>query len=323
MSMSQTRAAGYQLDVHDVQPDEPGLTWQENMMFNWYDLDAGVAGSCSVRLELNNTATVWSGVTTEDGLRYRLNRSGVQIGPDDHSPLRHGAGPLAFVGGGSGFGFEHHDEDVDVSLSLEEFYPPLEPWGSDQIGNVQRATGHLETAGRVTGSVRVGDRSFEVAGLGYRDHSWAHANMGLARSHAWVAGTFGPELSFSGIIYQGVSGAYMRGGSVVRNGEFVLADRVDIVMWLECDGISHRGGELTFHLPGGESIEIVAEAFDAFVFEMGPMAISEGMCRARVKGTDLVGQCNFEAGAAHERTRPITQALRAIAVDGISHREPK
>jgi len=309
----------FRLDVHEPEPDAPGLTWQENMMFNWYDLDRGVAGSHSVRLEMNHAATIWSGVTTEAGLRYRLNRQGVPIAAHDHTPERHGAGPLAFVGGDA-FGVEHHDDDVDVSLRLDEFYAPVEPWGDGQIDLVQQAAGHLETAGRVRGTVRVGDETFEIDGLGYRDHSWAQANMALARSHAWVAGTFGPDLSYSGIIYQGVNGAYMRGGSIVRDGRKILAEAVDIVIYQECDGISNRGGEIRFHLPGGEVVEIVAEAFDGFVYEMGPMAICESMCRGRLTGTDRVGQCHFEGGPAHERTRPVTQAFRGIVQDGITRR---
>ncbi|GAA3513304.1 hypothetical protein GCM10022234_05020 [Aeromicrobium panaciterrae] len=309
----------YRLDVHEVEPDAPGMTYQENMLFSWYDLDKGVAGSASVRAELNNSVTIWSGVASENGLRYRLNRAGVPNEPHNHTPERHGGGPIAFTGGDT-FGFEHHDDDVDIALKLHEFYPPLEPWGDDQIDQVQAAAGHLETSGRVTGTVRVGDETFEIDGLGYRDHSWAQANMALVRSHAWVAGTFGPDLSFSGIVYQGIGGAYMRGASIVRDGVKILADKVDIIIHQECDGISNRGGEMTLYLPNDEKITIVAEAFDGFVFEMGPMAIAESMCRARIKGTNRVGQCNFEGGPAHERTRAITDAFNAVAIDGISRR---
>jgi hypothetical protein len=297
------------------------MTWQENMYLSWFDLDQGIGGAHSVRLELNNSGTAWSGLTTTTGQRWRTNRSGIALTAADHTVDRLGAGGVAFVGGPS-FGVDVTDDDAEVKLWVDDLYEPLHPWPERARRTVQREAGHEEAAGRIRGSVRLGDAKYDVDALCYRDHSWAHADMSLIASHVWVAGTFGPELSWSAIIYQGVGGQYMRGGSVVRDGELCYADEVDIVTWLEADGVSHRGGQVTLSLPGGEELRITAEAEDAFVFEMGSLVVAEGLCRASVPGRRDTGFCNFEVGTGVGQWRaPITHALRAVTQDGLSQRD--
>jgi hypothetical protein len=57
--------------------------------------------------------------------------------------------------------------------------------------------GHIDEVGRVTGTVRVGDRTYEVDGRGSKDHSWGVRDWGKPKGWRWVDMLFedGPELT--------------------------------------------------------------------------------------------------------------------------------
>ena len=52
----------------------------------------------------------------------------------------------------------------------------------------------------------LGARSFTVDGLYHRDHSSGPRDWSQIVAHRWVAGTFGPDLSFSVAVIEGPGG---------------------------------------------------------------------------------------------------------------------
>jgi hypothetical protein len=319
---------GYQVLVHPSNPDRPDKTWQENMYFSFFDPKVGVAGSLSVRQQLNKYATVWAGLATTTGVRWRRNLLTVPLAPEDHTPLRLGAANYAFTGGGEGMGIEIDDPDAELHLVIEEFYEPIYPWSAAGLATavqVQDFHGHLEVAGRARGTARIGEQTFEIDALCYRDHSWGFGDMALIQSHCWVGGTFGPDLSFAALTFQGPNATYKRGGSIVRNGVTTYADAVDIVTWLESDGVSPRGVEVTFFLPQGDTLHVRNEAVDGWIYEMDgkarPYAGSFSACRTTIEGDDRTGFSLFELVTGQGYRSPIAHAFTAVYTDGISQRE--
>src|SRR5919197_875284 len=97
------------------------------------------------------------------------------------------------------------DEDCQLDLAVEDFYPRTDFFPPDAGTLVDDfASSHYETSGRVTGTVVLGGVTYEVDGLGHRDHSWGTRRWDTLLNHRWVPGTFGPDLSFGSIAWHRV-----------------------------------------------------------------------------------------------------------------------
>lgn len=84
------------------------------------------------------------------------------------------------------------DREV-VPVSFEYRFDALTPmWdlGAADMSGQSWALTHYEQAGRVAGQLRVGDRSWELAGTGMRDHSHGPRNFAHFRRGSWVHAEF-------------------------------------------------------------------------------------------------------------------------------------
>jgi hypothetical protein len=133
--------------------------------------------------------------------------------------------------------------------------------------------GHFETAGVVTGWVRRKDRDIGINGFGWRDHSWGPRDWnGFVLNHRWIAGTFGPELSYFALTIQGANGDFFPIGFIMQNETVRVTRDFDLVMYMEVDGLTHRGGELVFQFPDSANISIRFTALDGALFRRGALA---------------------------------------------------
>ena len=88
-------------------------------------------------------------------------------------------------------------------------------------------------------------------------------------AHRYLAATVGPELTVCTLGWLGVDGRMANFGVVVRNGVFEYAESVDYITFMEPDGPSHRGGEVTFQMRDGATIALRPEIVDAVLHEYG------------------------------------------------------
>lgn len=308
--------------THTLHDGDGDPLWQESMFVAWFDPDRGIGGAQRVGHAIGaGSVNLWSGVVTAEGVRWRRDVEEAPADAADRTPDRFGAPGTAFVATG-GLGIEVREDDVQVDLTLEDFYPAMPVWNSKESHEVAEriAPSHQEASGRAHGSVVLDGRRYEVDGHFHRDHSWGAREWSQIVSHRWVVGTCGPELSFSAVVVQGPGHRYIREGAIVRHGEVTPASTVDIVTWIEPDGISHRGGEVRFLLDTGEELRMTCRAMDGMVFDQREFLTVETLCTVEVEGTGQVGICDFEMsnGITH---RPITHALAAVASDGLSRRD--
>jgi hypothetical protein len=299
--------------------------FQESQFIAWYDASAGIGGAHRVAHEVpTGLANEQSGLITSAGLRWRNLRDAIPI-DGSRSALLFGAETTS-LHRESGLILRIDDpvSDVTASLTLEDFYDPIPVWNAtpshDQV-MASIAPNHREASGRIHGSINIRDSHFDVDGLFHRDHSWGIRDWSTIISHRWVAGTFGPTLSFSGVVLQGPGNNYVKGGAIIRDGELTIADDIDIVVFQEADGISHRGGIATWHLASGEEFRVECTAVDGILIEKETFVASETLCSVRRDGSEDVGFCDFEVsnGLGIARTG-LTNSLRAVASNGISRR---
>jgi hypothetical protein len=139
-------------------------------------------------------------------------------------------------------------------------------------------------------------------------------------NHRWFTGTLGAELSFAAITAQASSGKLIRVGYVSRGGEVVLARSVDVVVHMEPDGLTHRGGELQLILADGGPVRVSFQARAGVLFQRGTVVMVEILCEAQ--GHGLTGYCDAEISSNPRNGKaPPLLALNADTTDGFSRFE--
>jgi hypothetical protein len=310
----------------DDRPHEPGggPDWQESYVFAWWDDNAGIGGFFRTGHETGrDAASALVGLVTADGLRYRRNLEDLPLTAadrkDDAFAAADGAYTVRFGDGTRRF--EIHDGDCDLELDVDDFYPMYNYYAVTSGQEVGRQVGsdHYQVAGRVTGSVRIGGRQFTIDGLGHRDHSWGDRKWSAVLAHRWLAGSFGPELSFSLVTTLMPGGHMIRMGFVARDGEILTVRESDVAVVMEPDGTSHRAGYGTGVLPGGEPLRLDVEVIDGILITIRNLAVVEGI--GRVTWGDRVGFCDLEvSNNPRQGTDPPPPCLRAVSEDGLSQR---
>jgi len=298
--------------------------WQESLFFCWWDEAAGIGGIHRLGQEPNQGKTnYWHGLFTADGLRYRSIVHSLDMVEGDRQPMEMRSGPQSFRFTEDGDFITYSEADTSLNLRFEGYYPMCEVWKHGTGGAVERdmAANHFENSGRVSGIVTMAGREYRVDGQFHRDHSWGLREWAQMYGHRWAIGTAGPDLSFAGAVMLGTKDV-TEGGFVIRNGIRIAADRVDFVVFLEADGVSHRGGEVTFYLEDQTDVTIRFESIGGFIADHRGMYLTDQLCRFQ----SSLGHKGFGLLEASINTRlgtgPVNVSLRSALEPGYS-RLPK
>jgi hypothetical protein len=297
--------------------------WQDSAFVAWHAAEAGIGGMIRIGHEPNHAggiAALWFGLVTRDGLRFRRNTTNRLA---DGDRLEHGFGAQEGryrIVYDDRLRMQVEDTDCALDLEIEDFYPRTDFFPATAGTLVDEfASSHFETSGRITGDVVLGGRRYEVEGLCHRDRSWGLRRWDTLLNHRWVPGTVGPALSFGSISWHGVDGTLRQFGYVVRDGVVVRAEEVDVVVAMEADGISYRGGTATWRFADGEQFAISCEPIDGVVSEHHGVACVDAICEVEIDGRP--GFCDLEVSTnPRAGNGPITAAVRANTVDGLSQR---
>jgi hypothetical protein len=118
---------------------------------------------------------------------------------------------------------------AEVALRFEGVSPvfggePVNADGSpiEQKAEESFARGHTEQHTRGTGSIRVGDESFVVSGLGLRDHSWGPRYWQAIHWYRWLTMNFSEDFAMMVSITCRPDELPRAGGMVLRDGKYVM-----------------------------------------------------------------------------------------------------
>ena len=120
---------------------------------------------------------------------------------------------------------------VDAAIDLEfEGVSPMyggEPVRADgqpleQDAATSFARGHTEQHTRGRGTLRVGDETFDIDGLGLRDHSWGPRYWQAIYWYRWLPMNFSDDFAMMVSITCPPGGKPRAGGMVLENGEYVM-----------------------------------------------------------------------------------------------------
>jgi hypothetical protein len=165
---------------------EPDAHWQESVVLCFQDIEQGLGGFIRIGHHPNlGTGNCTFGVVAP-GVGY--NRSRIDV------PMREGD---RFANGFAIDGFltatfdsatnrwTAEDRDCALDLHVENLHPHYDAWAlSGLTGGFREkfAAMHTEVAGRVRGTMRIGDRTWTVDGFGHRDHRGAQARRSRGRA---------------------------------------------------------------------------------------------------------------------------------------------
>jgi hypothetical protein len=294
--------------------------WQESVALHWFDHRHGIGGMHRIGHEPgqgDGGQIVHHHGVFDASHRFRHNRA-MPLGGQRSDAWFGDATATWSVDGAARFALS--TPDVELDLRYEDLYALTDffPRGSANLTD-EFAAHHYESSSRVVGTARIGDATYDIDGFGHRDHSWGVRRWDGALSvHRWVSGVIDTDLAFGSIAWLGPEGPLVQGGYVVRDGNVRIADAADVVVWLEADGVTHRGGELRLTF-GDEDLHFVCHALDGWVNEHHGVTWIDELCAVEHDGR--IGYADFEVSHnARMGSAPVRLFLRAGNHDGLEPR---
>jgi hypothetical protein len=272
-----------------------------------------------------------------DGTRFRRHLLDRKLEPGDRTADTASSGTMKYsIPNNEYVRFEGSDGDAEADLRLYDYFPSQE-WellgrsvspDGDHTGQTGDSHGHPESAGRLEGRIRIGDRVIDIDnGLGYRDHGFGPRPHTVFRAARWHAGTIGPELSYSFITMHAEDGGFHRMGYLMLDGERQAIRDLHTVNCTLGDGYSSVGGWSKAILEDGREIRIDAESIDGVVTSThlnngGPGSSPAGievLSIPRWNGHE--GICDFNMiDNPHRGEQPVSDVFLANCDEGVSQR---
>lgn len=182
-------------DLKRHNPEAPDPYWQESFFIGWYDARRRVGGHHHISFcPYERLAHVWSLVSVDGVVVARSQENAIPIPDADLDDVTVGVLRFTSGDGGQSVGLSVSGE-AEVAIDYRAFTDPLTL--DFNPGGLQFGKGHYESMGWVSGTVRLGDRTIEVAGSAWQDHSWGPRKLASHKSGRYFWAAFGDDLAFS------------------------------------------------------------------------------------------------------------------------------
>ena len=156
---------------------------------------------------------------------------------------------------------ENPHKKVSIDLTHEAVAPVYGTTGADRAAsheNEEEGFGraHYEQHMHVTGTLRIGDDSYEIDGHGLRDHSWGPRYWQNILSYRWLTCSFGPDLNIMVSEIQRTPTDRTEWGVVIRDGKLERITNVKIDSTFDADQPFHRAMTADVTLDSGEVVRV-------------------------------------------------------------------
>jgi len=245
-------------------------------------------------------ATLWTNLISPDGIFKRTQS--IPLRKKDHLPGGFGSGDdtctAEFING------EHiwtiNDTDATARIVFKDHGPNVDCFPKKGAMSTEFATAHFDVPGNVTGTLTMKGKTYNITGLGLRDHAWGPRDWGnVVYSHRWVCGTAGSSFSFVAVSWHSTDDKIANFGWVVRDGEVTLASSIDLLTYMEMDSCINRGGRVKFTLTSGEVLDVECTAVPAkcLVCYHHDIACVDRICKFTCANNGTSGFANFESSS--------------------------
>jgi hypothetical protein len=260
------------------QPHQPSgdPLWQESDCYWFYDPERGVGGFHRIGQQPNRgKGQVTLFAFKEGGDRFVLSQgpgTEIDLKGDARQKAKQVVGTHTAEALGDGkMRFTWDEPDCSGNLEFYEVFHEPRNWSktghSDDFMSNINSDGHLEGAGRIRGTIRIGNNSHAVDGLCHRDRSWGFRDNSRVSMHRYrmFSGTVGPELSFASFLLDLKNGTKMVAGFVARDGVDHDVRDLRVLTTFDSDGITPVGSIGILTLETGEVLRIETKSVQGFL----------------------------------------------------------
>lgn len=185
---------------------------------------------------------------------------------------------------------------VQIALSYVAFMPPFGTSGRTrrtedaEAAAAVIAAGHFEQACRVNGVVKLGNRRFEVKGIGVRDKSWGPRDWGAVWGWRWFSMPFDRDLAL-GVHSLILPGREVQAGWVWRDHRLVKVK--GFTLDTEFDGRFHRAMRIVAVDVEGTKYEVEGNVRSVIPLRIGSTRVAEGLTEFRTDGRTGIGIAEY------------------------------
>lgn len=292
------------LPVEDEWPHAPEAdeTWQESVVLCFQDIEKRLGGF--IRLGHHPKRSIGNctfGLVAPGG---GYNRSRIDVPMREGDRFADGFAIDGFVKatfGPASSRWIAEDRDCALDLEVKNLHPHYDAWALAGLTGGFRekfAAMHTEVAGRVRGTMRIGNESWIIDGWGFRDHSWGvrkHDDPDAAlATFFWLVGSFGPDFVFSMSESVTFSGKRNRTGFVIRDGTLARPVTQDARFGVTLDGMTMRDALVRFDAGALGEYSVALEGLGNVLLGMGGRYLEVGM--------PAIGRWNGRTGGVHLST---------------------
>ena len=178
-----------ELALSDEWPHEPGpdSAWQESVFFTMQDADAGVAATFRIGHEPNNgVGHCCFSITTSEGIGYQRSNRDIQMSAGDRFSTGFSIDNFVtatFEDGSCRWVADDYDCSVDLTFKDSHLRYNVFGLMANATTNPKSemeenfASSSIAMSGQVTGTIRIGDKRWQIDGTGSRDHSWGNRHV--------------------------------------------------------------------------------------------------------------------------------------------------
>ncbi len=178
--------------------------------------------------------------------------------------------------------------EATLDFSFEAFHPPYS-YGADPRGCPSYcAVDRIEQAGKVKGTLRLGDKTIAFEGTGHRDHSWGTRDWIPFQQYEWFVGQAGTDTAVHFWRFNALGKEHIR-GYVFKDGLMSRVETVAVDVAYD-DQFWQTGYVADVFDAAGRATHIETQVFGTYCLVPHPeLSLNESGGVTKIDGKDGVG----------------------------------
>lgn len=277
---SKTHMATVEDDARHVTGEGALPLWNESYWFAWYDPETEISVAARLGLlPVQGFANIYVLVTQGPAMVYSMIDQRAPLPPFEDKRIACNGYMIEFAAPLDKFRLTYENGDTGFDVTWEG-YSPTAMWPHPP-GPVEQIPRHIEHAGKVRGTVKIGGRDHAIDCLGRRDHSWGgERNWHRIAPWDYLSGEIDETFWFNAARVQ-IAGMPqpITVGCLFDGDEVMMATKIDADVKLDATGIRQTAVDLRITDEKGREHHITGEVLACANVWFGPTCLREGFAK--------------------------------------------